>query len=642
MTWRVRAVAAIAAACVGVCAVVVGCAEVLVRKVPAAGQHVNWNDERQDEADQIRGFRHYLPRPYVVVKRPFPVGGHEYLAFGTPSRDGEKVTISAINMSPALREELGMQEGATTHDIPTSAMTVPASAQTAAAQPVQGESGSDRTAQSDKDTKKDDAAKRRAIEGDKVSASATPGTLQATDDTFTVDVTLKKESGFASVATDSARVALLPLNEKGDVDVEKAVLLPKQKPADFDASKEWKNSGAGRRSDLGKTPASFYAAGLVMTAIAPGKSETENLLVYSKKVVLSVVGGSAPASEPPKKESEGSKKTEETRSASTASVATSGDPRTDPLTKLAEAPFDVLLLPDTDEQYAIEVRGGLGQASAKIGFENGWMLETAETAVDNRELGKFIFEQINKFTDIGASALSASLGIPPVGGAEKAKEKASQKAQEGGQVLLKITIYDEAQPGLVPVLKSREIMPKYTAEYERAGGAKLFADEPGHAYLPYRPYTVVAFQTVRRVAIQLMDVGSGGKPAPAPGGGQPVPEPGLKHLPNVASEFTKIKIGNESTSLASKLIELTMKEDLSTVTWFGIPDVRAKKIFIYIELKTAGHEKFYEDANKAIEADLKAYGEGKSAAKDLWDMLFKEFPSADKTEVRMIEYTPPQ
>src|SRR5437016_1705056 len=74
----------------------VGCASVRVQKVPTPTQYGHWTDDMQRRADEMRGIRFYLPRPFVNVFESFPIRTDVYLADGVVSADGKYVLIKRI------------------------------------------------------------------------------------------------------------------------------------------------------------------------------------------------------------------------------------------------------------------------------------------------------------------------------------------------------------------------------------------------------------------------------------------------------------------------------------------------------------------------------------------------------------------
>jgi len=95
---------------------VVACANVEVRKVPSSAQYRNvdvpegtsaWTIEDQRRADSIKGFRYYLPRPFLVVKQEFPASSESFLVKGeVTDKKITNITTSAKN-----RGKLNLLEG---------------------------------------------------------------------------------------------------------------------------------------------------------------------------------------------------------------------------------------------------------------------------------------------------------------------------------------------------------------------------------------------------------------------------------------------------------------------------------------------------------------------------------------------------
>lgn len=466
-----------------------GCARVKVMKVSGP------------KADQIEGFRYYLPRPYLTVKKPFPVAGEEAFVWGTV-KDDKVVELDAESLIPELRKLLpssGKDKVLTVSQSQIRAAFNPV-ANAGLARNVQQSAGSGTS-----------AATGNAMElTSHLTGTNTPSLLTSEDKKFTVSLKLAKSSPFTSVDVASIRVGLMPKASDGSVKTDGFVDLGKPASGGTEyktGSADGAYSAEGIRSEL-KEGADFVQA----LKFEGRTNETQSLavhLVYSTKTTLRVDGGKSPE---PAKAKEGSKdeqakKTEETDvTYSSAKVTTSGDPRTDPLSKVNDY-FDVLLLPDFDEQYAIRVTAGLGLAKANIGLENGWMVEQASMEIDNRELGKFVYNNISKVIDMGLKLGEAYLS-PATAAADAlsgTNKLTQQSLQKNDRVLLRIRYAIEAQPGIYPILKPREPRPT----------------QPGpeaYVFAPYPPYTVVAYNVRRYVVIEAVStvradggsVGTGG------------------------------------------------------------------------------------------------------------------------------------
>ena len=83
---------------------VVGCASVQVRKVPTPTQYTHWTDDMQKRADEMEGFRFYLPRPFANVFESFPIKAEVYLADGIVSADGKYVVVNQVRPNSPLAD----------------------------------------------------------------------------------------------------------------------------------------------------------------------------------------------------------------------------------------------------------------------------------------------------------------------------------------------------------------------------------------------------------------------------------------------------------------------------------------------------------------------------------------------------------
>ena len=77
-----------------------GCAETQIRKIPNRSDYSSWSDEDQRRVDSMCGLRFYRRRPYVVVKRTFPVKADTFLVDGIVSADGKLARVTADLSDP--------------------------------------------------------------------------------------------------------------------------------------------------------------------------------------------------------------------------------------------------------------------------------------------------------------------------------------------------------------------------------------------------------------------------------------------------------------------------------------------------------------------------------------------------------------
>ncbi|MFO0931504.1 MAG: hypothetical protein U1E39_02205 [Planctomycetota bacterium] len=193
---------------------------------------------------------------------------------------------------------------------------------------------------------------------------------------------------------------------------------------------------------------------------------------------------------------------------------------------LASGDMSIVYLPDWDQQYAIKYKAGLGKVDtgeSGLRLRHGWMLDNVSLSIDNVELGKFVFGQIDKLTDLVSLV-----------GARKQKvldqfSGTLTKSAEGGakrRVHLRVTYAIVALPGIYPFLKPCE-----EARYrERCCGGAGTPGSSGSAhgavtsaanwvFVPYPPFTVVAYQVKRTVAVELLSMEQPGAAGPQDAGG---------------------------------------------------------------------------------------------------------------------------
>lgn len=191
--------------------------------------------------------------------------------------------------------------------------------------------------------------------------------------------------------------------------------------------------------------------------------------------------------------------------------------------------FDLVYLPDFEEQYAITSKSRLGSAKAEVQLGQGWSLQGLDASTDNTELVKRVFSLIDFAIETGKEAAKAAIGIPPGVGAiakpqsaEEALEK--DKGQPGTEITLKVTVVHYSAKGLYPVLKARELQPRKidngtsnmiidlqgpSATNSGAATSSGSSQQPvqtawGRFTIPKYPYQFLSFNTFRFMAIEGM------------------------------------------------------------------------------------------------------------------------------------------
>lgn len=191
--------------------------------------------------------------------------------------------------------------------------------------------------------------------------------------------------------------------------------------------------------------------------------------------------------------------------------------------------FDLVYLPDFEEQYAITSKSRLGSAKAEVQLGQGWSLQGLDAVTDNTEIVGRLFKLIDFAIDAGKEAAKAAIGIPPGVGAIAKPQSAEEtlekdKGQPGTEITLKVTVVHYAAKGLYPVLKARELQPRKIengtshmiidlqgsgATNSGAANSSGSSQQPvqtawGRFTIPKYPYQFLSFNAFRFMAIEGM------------------------------------------------------------------------------------------------------------------------------------------
>ncbi len=211
--------------------------------------------------------------------------------------------------------------------------------------------------------------------------------------------------------------------------------------------------------------------------------------------------------------------------------------------------FDIVYMPDFEEQYVVKSRSGLGNAQFALNLGQGWSLQGFNSLSDNSELNGRIFDLIDSSVQMAKTAASAYFGIPPLpdlqpGDEEFVKPYAGQELGEDDDdeysipyspVSLKIVVVHYAAKGIYPVVKPRELQERVTGKLSASGGfnyvldlfrsfprflgisdydnkslqraQQAVANETGNFTVPRYPYQYISFNTFRYMAIELIKEG---------------------------------------------------------------------------------------------------------------------------------------
>jgi hypothetical protein len=160
--------------------------------------------------------------------------------------------------------------------------------------------------------------------------------------------------------------------------------------------------------------------------------------------------------------------------------------------------FNILWLPDFDEQYVVTAKPGLGNSAVVINLGQGWSLQGVDAKLDNSAITKPLLDfwggTLGALQKLATAKIEAPLALLGGGAPQAAPAPGeSVKAQFGGgtRVTVKVTRVRIVAPGLYPILKPQEMK-----------DAQL--DEPGQKRIlqPRPPFTNIAFNTYDALVIE--------------------------------------------------------------------------------------------------------------------------------------------
>lgn len=484
---------------------------------------------------ETKGFRYYMPRPYLTVKKPFPVGGIQAIVSGTVS-DGNVTNIDLSTLPAEVKRRLGVSDVASTGTLPLGQVLVSVDDTPIVPRLVSEQSGDV------------ESASDEVVAGpDWLTATVSPAILQADKQDFSISATLLKDKHpFTAIA--QVEIGLVPIGDDNKPKTGSFLAMIPQNIATFATGTALPYTALGLREKL--KGYSSYTAALRIRGTQAGVAD-KTYLVHALGTSLAVM-----AAAKDKNEGKQEEKIKESEAKTKANVRIAGNPATNPLQQVNDY-FDVLYLPDFDEQYAVRVKPGLGRADLELGLENGWMAESASISLDNQQLGEFVFSQIEKVVDLGVELVKVKHGLlAPV----TTEEPAAEQALDQKQVVMKLTYVREAQPGLYPILKPAE-----------QGAIAADSTSNPWLYLPTRPYTVVAFQTTESLVIELL--------TPVPSGGS---SQGGGHVQTVSvSDVQSVlrAISNNLTGPANQ----TVKNVVDKVVQ-NLQSAKVKSKILYLEV----------------------------------------------------------
>lgn len=209
--------------------------------------------------------------------------------------------------------------------------------------------------------------------------------------------------------------------------------------------------------------------------------------------------------------------------------------------------FDIVYMPDFEEQYVISSFSGLGNAQFVLKLGQGWSLQGFNSLTDNSELNKRMYDLIDsgiKAEKTAASAYTGGIPLPSLaaGMTEMLKPQSDaitledKEGMEGNRphtpVSLKIVVVHYAAKGLYPVIKPHELQERAVSNVKGSGPFNFIMDlfrsspffiassdydpnaihrakqavqnETGRFTVPVYPYQYISFNTFRYMAIEVI------------------------------------------------------------------------------------------------------------------------------------------
>ncbi|MCH8045718.1 MAG: hypothetical protein IID44_18560 [Planctomycetes bacterium] len=197
--------------------------------------------------------------------------------------------------------------------------------------------------------------------------------------------------------------------------------------------------------------------------------------------------------------------------------------------------FDILYLPDFEEQYVVSSRSGLGNASFEVNLGQGWSLQGFNSLTDNSQINKRIFDLIDSSTALAKQLAEQKFGVnlpdlpPGTKGMGRTEGATSAKpGVPGTDVTLKVTVIHYASKGLYPVMKPREVQERVVANQVSYSFIDVFkfspnvngisefdpsalkraqaavSNESSDFTVPKYPYQYISFNTFSYMAIEVV------------------------------------------------------------------------------------------------------------------------------------------
>lgn len=165
--------------------------------------------------------------------------------------------------------------------------------------------------------------------------------------------------------------------------------------------------------------------------------------------------------------------------------------------------FDIVYLPDFEENYVVSSKAALGNANTDITLGQGWSLQGLTAQIDNATLTERFHSLIQDAQQALTSIGRTSLGLPPTGSGPQggAPLGADQRLEAGTSVSMKVTVARVAAPGLYKILKPTEIAALLVNPSDTVG-----TDARRRILLPHPPFTDIAFNTYEVIVFEAVPV----------------------------------------------------------------------------------------------------------------------------------------
>ena len=162
---------------------------------------------------------------------------------------------------------------------------------------------------------------------------------------------------------------------------------------------------------------------------------------------------------------------------------------------------DIVYLQDFEEEFVVQVKQRLGNASAQLALGQGWSLQGLDARVDNDAITRRLFALYDESIKIALQLGKTALGIPGVpGGVQAAKDLGTaDQLPTGTNVTIKVTVVRMVAPGIYPILKPAE--GKYVIEH-LAQLRQMMPELDRRLLIPVYPMTNVAFNTYESVVLE--------------------------------------------------------------------------------------------------------------------------------------------